>query len=266
MHRSHLRLTHQAEQQRHLILVSQDEYYLLNLAAPPSHIQANINDIRKRQHDIFKREVNNVISQPFDFAKYRRDMEQQQRVLQQKQIEQQKQTYSQPPPPGHPSEAEFYLGTQRRTLIEREIHSIRESIRPHEHTTPRYKREPTRRSSSISYTGSQRYVRARIIHIKDFYDNRDQQKREAKEQELFIRVDDYINDSAANSLRRSYSTDYLQEDGPRSRIRYIRIPGETIKIEEKTTREYKGVMYADLPYSLRYWNILFILFKYYVDI
>lgn len=256
MHRSHLRLTHQAEQQRYLILVSHDEYYLLNLA---SQIPTNITDIRKRQHDIFKREVNNVITQPFDFVKYRQDMEQQQRVLQQEQIEQQKQTYTRPPPPGHPSEAEFYLGTKRRALIEREIHSIRESIRPHEHATPRYKREPPRRSLSICYTGSQRYVRARIIHIKDFYDDHHSQQRQTKEQELFVRVDDFINESVANSLRRSYSTDYLQEDGPRSRIRFIRIPGETIKIEEKTTYAYKGVMYADLPYSLRYWNILSIL-------
>ncbi len=155
------------------------------------------------------------------------------------------------------------LGSGRRALIEREIHSMRESIRPHEHAPPRYKHEPTRRSVSISYSGGQRYVRARIIHVKDYYDESQQQQQQqhqnAKEQELFVRVDDYINESVANSLRRSYSTDYLNEDGPRSRIRYIRIPGETIKIEEKTTYEYQGVMYTDLPYALRYWNILYIL-------
>jgi hypothetical protein len=142
---------------------------------------------------------------------------------------------------------------------------MRESIRPHEHAPPRYKHEPARRSVSISYSGGQRYVRARIIHVKDYFDESQQrqqpqqQHQHAKEQELFVRVDDYINESAANSLRRSYSTDYLQEDGPRSRIRYIRIPGQTIRIEEKTTYEYQGVMYANLPYSLRYWNILHIL-------
>jgi hypothetical protein len=140
---------------------------------------------------------------------------------------------------------------------------MRESIRPHEHAPPCYKHEPKRRSLSISYSGAQRYVRARIIHVRDYYDESHQQKpkqqKDAKEQELFVRVDDYINEAAANSLRRSYSTHYLQEDGPRSRIRYIRIPGETIRIEEKTTYEYQGVMYADLPYSLRYWNILNIL-------
>jgi hypothetical protein len=272
LHRSHLRLTHQAEQQRHLILVAHDEYYLFDLALQASTIAANISNIRQRQHDIFKREVNNVIQQPFDFVKYRRDAEQQQRILeqryQQRQMEQ-KQQYQQihkgPPPPGHPSEAEFYLGSERRALIEREIHSMRESIRPHEYAPPRYKHEPPRRSLSIGYSGGQRYVRARIIHVRDFYDEtqqreqKQQQQRQAKEQELFVRVDDFINESAANSVRRSYSTDYLKEDGPRSRIRYIRIPGETIKIEEKTTYEYKGVVYADLPYSLRYWNILSIL-------
>jgi hypothetical protein len=138
---------------------------------------------------------------------------------------------------------------------------MRESIRPHEHAPPRYKHEPPRRSVSISYSGGQRYVRARIIHVKDYYEanQQQQQPQNAKEQELFVRVDDYVNENAANSLRRSYSTDYLQEDGPRSRIRYIRIPGETIRIEEKKTYEYQGVMYADLPYSLRYWNILSIL-------
>ena len=140
---------------------------------------------------------------------------------------------------------------------------MRESIRPHEHAPPRYKHEPKRRTVSISYSGAQRYVRARIIHVKDYFEeghqHQPQDAKHAKEQELFVRVDDYINESAANSLRRSYSTDYLHEDGPRSRIRYIRIPGETIRIEEKTTYEYQGVMYANLPYSLRYWNILHIL-------
>ena len=138
---------------------------------------------------------------------------------------------------------------------------MRESIGPHEHTPPRYKSEPARRSLSISYSGGKRYVCARIIHVKDFYDKTKEhkQKQQAKEQEFFVRVDDHINEPAENSLRRSYSTDYLLENGPRSRIRYIRIPGQTIKIEEKSTYEYKGIMYADLPYSLRYWNILYIL-------
>ena len=144
---------------------------------------------------------------------------------------------------------------------------MRESMRPHEYAPPHYKHEPVRRSLSISYSGGQRYVRARIIHIKDYLDTNQQEQQQqqwqdqqhSKEQELFVRIDDYVNESVAKSARRSYSTDYLHEDGPHSRIRYIRIPGETIKIEEKKTYEYQGVMYADLPYSLKYWNILYIL-------
>jgi len=115
LHRSHLRLTHQAEQQRHLILVANDdEYFLLDLGVQPPSVPTNISDIQQRQHDIFQREVNNVVQQPFDFVKYRRDAEQQQRILeqrlQQRQVEQKQQTLKGPPPPGHPSEAEFYLG------------------------------------------------------------------------------------------------------------------------------------------------------------
>ena len=136
---------------------------------------------------------------------------------------------------------------------------MRQSIRPHEQAPPRFKHEPFRRSSTISYSSGQRYTRARIIHVKDFFDDVHPEKRQAREQELFVRVDDFINEAAANSLRRSYSTDYLQENGPCSRVRCLRIPGETIKIEEKTTHEYQGIMYANLPYSLRYWNILYIL-------
>lgn len=145
-------------------------------------------------------------------------------------------------------------------MIEKEIHSMRGSIRPHERAPPVYKHEPRRRTLSVGCSGGQRYVRARIIHVKDYFDeNQPRQQydhKNAKEQELFVRVDDFINEGAANSLRRSYSKDYLVEDGPRSRIRYIRIPGETIRIEEKNTYEFQGVMYTNLPYSLRYWNIL----------
>lgn len=113
-HRSHLRLTSQAEQQRHMILVARDEYYLLDLSTPFSPtISKDISHIRQRQHDIFKREVNNVLQQPFDYAKYRRESEEQQkRLLKQhfQQREEQHKTPTNPPPSGHPTEAEFYLG------------------------------------------------------------------------------------------------------------------------------------------------------------
>jgi hypothetical protein len=89
LNRSHLRLTAQAEQQRHLVLVARDEYYLLDLASQTPCI------LRKKSET----------HPPFDYAKYRRDIEQQQRILQQHCRQ------TQPgPPSGHPSEPEFYLG------------------------------------------------------------------------------------------------------------------------------------------------------------
>ncbi|UJR21423.1 hypothetical protein I4U23_024510 [Adineta vaga] len=99
IHRSHLRLTSQAEKQRHLILVARDEYYLLDLASQPSTIT-----IKRTQQEVVKREVT---PKPFDYAKYRRETEQQQRILEQHY----RQTQPHPPPPSrHQSEAEFYLG------------------------------------------------------------------------------------------------------------------------------------------------------------
>lgn len=112
LYRSSLRLTNQTEQQRYLILVARDEYYILDLTNQASNVATNISHIRQRQHDIFKREVNNVIQQPFDYAKYRRDLQQQQQILEQqcRQKNRAQQIFKGPPPPGHPLEAEFYLG------------------------------------------------------------------------------------------------------------------------------------------------------------
>jgi ABC-type transporter Mla MlaB component len=115
LYRSHLRLTQSAEHQRHLILVARDEYYLFDLAATNSlNISNDMSHISQRQHDIFKREVNNVLQQPFDYVKYRREtQEQQNRLLEEHFQQRQKRSCSskdRPPPSGHPSEAEYYLG------------------------------------------------------------------------------------------------------------------------------------------------------------
>ena len=110
LYRSNLRLTSQTEQQRQLILVARDEYYLLGLKEP---VQSTITDIRQRQHDIFKREVNNALQEPFDYAKYRIENQQQQEQLLAQHVQKRqgnRHTPTDPPPSGHPSEAEFYLG------------------------------------------------------------------------------------------------------------------------------------------------------------
>jgi hypothetical protein len=81
-----------------LILVARDEYYLFDLAFQTSGISG-----KKYYHDTTKREVTH---QPFDYAKYRRDTEQQQRILEQHY----RQTHNRPSSRGQQSEAEFYLG------------------------------------------------------------------------------------------------------------------------------------------------------------
>ena len=100
LHRSHLRLTPQAEHQRHLILVARDEYYLFDLTTPIAEAPIRRSEI--------------IDQPPFDYAKYRREIEEQQRLIEQRyrqrQAEQKQERHHGPPPPGHPSEAEFYLG------------------------------------------------------------------------------------------------------------------------------------------------------------
>jgi len=98
LHRSHLHLTSEAEKQRHLILVARDEYYLFDLAFQTSGMS-----VKKYHHDTTKRELP---QQPFDYAKYRRETEQQQRILEQHY----RQTHNRPSSQGQQSEAEFYLG------------------------------------------------------------------------------------------------------------------------------------------------------------
>lgn len=105
LHRSHLRLTPQSEQQRHLILVARDEYYLLDLTSQTPVISTKKIDTQQ-WHETCQREVHHVSQQPFDYAKYRREMEQQQRILEQHYQKPQ----NIPPLQGPSSEAEFYLG------------------------------------------------------------------------------------------------------------------------------------------------------------
>lgn len=115
-HRSHLRLTPQAEHQRHLILVARDEYYLFDLTASRAATPIRTSEIRQHHQEI-------VSHQPFDYAKYRRETEAQQRLIEQRyrqrQTEQKRERHQGPPPPGHPSEAEFYLGRFSALLFRR---------------------------------------------------------------------------------------------------------------------------------------------------
>ena len=76
---------------------------------------------------------------------------------------------------------------------------------------------------------------------------------------VFLRIDDYLSQDVCQALVRSYSADYLNESAtPRTRIKYIRIPGDIMKTEIITHYQYNVVPpeYRTVPYGLRYWSIL----------
>lgn len=49
-------------------------------------------------------------------------------------------------------------------------------------------------------------------------------------EKVFVRIDDYLNQSISHLLQRSYSVDYLNmSTGPRTRIKYVKIPSDMTK-------------------------------------
>ena len=99
-----------------------------------------------------------------------------------------------------------------------------------------------------------------------FFDKERKQQSSSKQdfnsnssQNLFLRIDDFLSQSNSRALARSYSADYLNENSaPRTRIKYIRIPGDIMKTEVITHYQYNVVPseYRTIPYGLRYWSIL----------
>lgn len=170
-------------------------------------------------------------------------------------------------------------------LIGETLNQLRRSIRQHHGDTYRVNLDTKQRCNSWSFNGpgrlqrdttgsksvrplyteersTDRHVRAKLIPVWN--------SRSSKE--YFARVEDYINEDAARSIKRSYSTSYLTP-GSKSRIRWVRIPGETIRIEEQRITDIfeghkvhqprygTGAQCRELPYELRYWNILQLLNK-----
>ena len=105
LHRSHLRLTPHAEQQRYLVLVARDEYYLLDLTSHTTTVRTHKSVIQPKHDNVLNRGVQHVPHQPFDYAKYRRDTEQQRRILEQHYRPMQHDRSQ-----GQSSDGEFYLG------------------------------------------------------------------------------------------------------------------------------------------------------------
>ncbi len=109
-------------------------------------------------------------------------------------------------------------------------------------------------------------------------------------EKVFVRIDDFLNQEVSHVLQRSYSADYLNlSAGPRTRIKYVKIPSSMTKSAQNNMLSYYD--YADMympppptsstgvpgsatatmpaqgggkngtdfrvaPYDLRYWSIL----------
>jgi hypothetical protein len=107
-------------------------------------------------------------------------------------------------------------------------------------------------------------------------------------EKVFVRIDDYLNQEVSHVLQRSYSAGYLNlSSGPRTRIKYVKIPSSMTKSAQNNMLSYYD--YADMympppptsstgvpgsataqmpagagsatdfrvaPYDLRYWSIL----------
>ncbi|KAL7676494.1 hypothetical protein ACOME3_002747 [Neoechinorhynchus agilis] len=116
---------------------------------------------------------------------------------------------------------------QRKEMVGQTLDQLRKSIRRHPQDTYQAISDDLPRSSSWGHLNrNSRQVRAKLIPVLHSGNTR----------EYFARVEDYLNDFSAQSIRRSYSMSYLQKGGP-NRMQWIRIPGEVIKIEEERVNQ-----------------------------
>jgi len=184
----------------------------------------------------------------------------------------------------------------RDKIIINEIDKMFSAIRDHQGSTIKAKGEEKlcqiynssrsgkkKKGCTWSYSSSKRHVRAKImelpiaeditqlaksIGINDLVLNNENQ--EDTIEKVFVRIDDYLNKEVSKSLQRSYSVDYLNHlaSGCRTRIRYIRIPGQQTtntqnmlnysyaNMNEMPAESMSSTEYRTAPYDLRYWSIL----------
>jgi len=192
----------------------------------------------------------------------------------------------------HLSNIASYSAKQiRDKIIINEIDKMFSSIRDHQGSTAKAKGEekliqlytPNKKKKGCtwSYSSSKRHVRAKIMEmpiaedlsqlVKNIGLNDlvlDEENHEDTIEKVFVRIDDYLNQEVSKSMQRSYSYDYLNHlaSGCRTRIRYIRIPGQTMKTQSMMSYPFTTPIpiseaknpteYRTAPYDLRYWSIL----------
>ena len=192
----------------------------------------------------------------------------------------------------HLSNIASYSAKQiRDKIIISEIDKMFSAIRDHQGSTAKAKGEEKlnqlytpykkKKGCTWSYSSTKRHVRAKIMEmpiaedltqlVKNIGLNDlvlDEANQEDTIEKVFVRIDDYLNQEVSKSMQRSYSYDYLNHlaSGCRTRIRYIRIPGQTTKTQSMMSYPFTTPIpiseaknpteYRTAPYDLRYWSIL----------
>ena len=171
----------------------------------------------------------------------------------------------------------------RDKIIIKEIDRMFGTIRDHQSSNVKAKGEVNiskkknkKNSGSWGYSSNKRHVRAKVMELPFAEDLNTLAKKvgindisqieqnvclDDVGEKVFVRIDDYLNQEISHVLQRSYSVDYLNEGTePRSRIKYVKILGQSTKSQSMIGCDYANLVpqteIRSAPYDLRYWNIL----------
>lgn len=182
----------------------------------------------------------------------------------------------------------------RDKIIAAEIYKMFSTIRDHQSSSVKAKgemaiatlggmnRRMLRKSGSWSYSSSKRHVIAKVMELPFAEDVNILARRvglyaesiadeqtsnnlaDATNERVFIRIDDFLSKQVSTFIQRSYSVDYLNKgSGVRSRVKYVKIPNQTIRTQSMVSYDYASTcmptLFGELrtaPYDLRYWSIL----------
>jgi hypothetical protein len=158
----------------------------------------------------------------------------------------------------------YEIKEQRDRVIIEEIDKMFATIRDHQSANAKAKGEDMqaskrKKSGSWGYSSKKRHVKAKIMELPFAEDlniiarklgindvnlivnndealtngylvNENHYNEDETSERVFVRIDDYVSREISHILQRSYSVDYLSEDAPRARIKYVKIPAQaTIK-------------------------------------
>jgi hypothetical protein len=111
------------------------------------------------------------------------------------------------------------------------------------------------------YSSAKRHVKAKVMELPYAEDLGSLAKRvgivsetlaedeedDTAVEKVFVRIDDFISQTVSHVLQRSYSADYLNlGSGPRTRIKYVKIPSNISKSAQQQHNQLSYYDYADM--------------------